>query len=94
MGTTSCLDSPALRWFSYVARPSQVVHRLLLVAASDMEGSIRQATLEALDERFDPFLCEPAHIAILQQALHDESIATRKARCAPAACCAPSMGRR
>ena len=55
-----------------------VLERLLTVGITDSDASVRRAVLEALDQRFDPFLAQTGNLQSLFVALNDEVFAVRE----------------
>ena len=55
----------------------EVLKRLLQVTVADPDPSLRLTLLRALDDGFDPFLCQAHHVRILFLLLHDESLSIR-----------------
>jgi FKBP12-rapamycin complex-associated protein len=56
-----------------------VLETLLRVAVSDPSGLVRITVVQALDSRYDAFLCQRHHLPELFLLLQDESLATRAA---------------
>jgi hypothetical protein len=55
----------------------EVLQRLLHVAVSDPNPTIRQTLLRALDQRFDRFLCQAHHLQTLFLLMGDEDFLIR-----------------
>ncbi|CAN0440704.1 unnamed protein product, partial [Phaeothamnion confervicola] len=55
----------------------EVLCRLLHVAVSDPDPGVRQTLLQALDRRFDRFLCQAHHLQTLFLLMGDEDSAIR-----------------
>jgi len=55
----------------------EVLKRLLQVTVADPDPSLRLTLLRALDDGFDPFLCQAHHVRILFLLLHDEFLLVR-----------------
>lgn len=56
-----------------------VLDTLLRVAVSDPSGAVRICVVQALDSRYDSFLCQRHHLPELFLLLQDENLATRAA---------------
>jgi FKBP12-rapamycin complex-associated protein len=56
-----------------------VLGSLLRVAVSDRSGSVRICVVQALDSRYDSFLCQRHHLSELFLLLQDENLAIRTA---------------
>ena len=56
-----------------------VLRRVLEFCVQDPDPQSRRLVLQQLDARFDPFLCEPHHAALLCRALDDGELLVRKA---------------
>ncbi len=55
----------------------EVLKRLLQVTVADPDPTIRQTLIQALDGRFDPFLCQAHHIRTLFLLMQDEALSIR-----------------
>lgn len=56
-----------------------ILEMLLRVAVSDLSPVVRLCVVQALDNRYDPFLCQAHHLQTLFLLLQDEVLATRVA---------------
>lgn len=72
------MDPSSPHQVSFQQEYSQV-QKLISVGLSDREYSVRSSLLNALDERFDPYLIQSENVSFLLMALHDEKYEIQRA---------------